>query len=136
MNTKAVRHILVGATAVATLAGGVGSALAAPAAQHTSLSISTPATGSSKTAQTITGTLTAGTTGLSGQVVRLVSRVAGSTSFKTIRYAKTVSGGTVTFSVTPPKGKDQYALVYNGSHKTSPAYTGSHSRTVTITVAR
>lgn len=111
-------------------------ALAATPAQHTTLSISTSSTGVSTTAQPITGTLKAGTKGLAKQVVRLVGRVNGSTKFQNLRYGTTNANGVVTFSIKPPKGHDVYELVYNGSHKTNPAYDGSHSRTVTVTVSK
>jgi hypothetical protein len=120
------------------LAAGLaaGPALAAPSAQRTTLTISTSSTGTSTVAQPVTGTLKAGTKALDGQVVRLVGRMNGATTFRNLGYAKTSASGVVTFSVKPPKGHDVYMLVYNGSHKTSPAYAGSHSRSVTVTVSK
>lgn len=136
MLSTVTRRTLVGATVVVIAATGAGSALAAPAAQKTTLTISSRTTGMSTVAQPIAGTLKAGGKTVAGQVVRLVGRLAGSTSFKTLRYGKTDANGVVTFSVKPPKGKDVYELVYNGSHKTSPSYDGSHSKTVTVTVSK
>jgi hypothetical protein len=136
LSSTPIPRVLVATTAVVALTGGAASAFATTPASPTSLTISTASTGTSTKPQTVTGTLKSGTKGLGGQVVRLVGRVAGSTSFKTLRYAKTTSTGAVTFTVTPPKGKDVYELVYNGSHKASPAYAGSHSKTVTVTVGK
>ena len=131
LRLTALPAVVVGGALAATLAAAP--AIAAGTAQHTTLTISTSTTGTSTVPQTITGKLMAGSTGVTG-VVRLVGRFNGSTTFHTLAYRTTAKNGDVTFSVKPPKGHDQYALVYNGSHKTTPAYDGSHSRTVTVTV--
>lgn len=128
--------LVVAGALAATLAAGP--ALAATPAQHTTLTVTTKSTGVSTTAQPITGKLlTASGKALpKGQWVRLVARMNGATKFQNVRAAQTDGNGVVTFSIKPPKGHDQYALVYNGSHKTTPAYDGSHSRTVTVTVSK
>lgn len=129
------RSAAVAAIAAALLTAGVGTASAAPA-QPTTLGISTATTGISTAAQPINGVLKSGSAGVADQVVRLVGRVAGSTTFRTLRYGRTDKSGSVTFSVKPPKGRDVYELVYNGAHSATPAYAGSHSKTVTVTVSK
>jgi hypothetical protein len=130
------RSLVVTAAATALLTGGVGSALATSTPTRTALTISAKSTGMSTVAQPVSGVLKAGTTPLGKQVVRLVGRLAGSTSFKTLRYGTTDAKGAVTFSVKPPKGHDVYELVYNGSHRSSPSYAGTHSNTLTITASK
>ena len=107
----------------------------APTPTSLSIAIKT-ANGTSTVADPVTGVLGASGTRLAGQVVRLVGRVGGSTTYKTLGYARTTASGRVTFNVKPPRGRDVYALVYNGSRPTRPAYLGSHSPTVTVTVLR
>lgn len=136
MRSHARRTAAAGATAVAVLAGGWGTAFAASTPTPTTLTIKASTTGSSTVALPITGSLKAGTKGLGLQVVRLVGELAGATTFKTLGYVKTDPTGAVKFSVKPPKGKDVYELVYNGSKLTNPAYSGSHSKTVTVTVSK
>lgn len=103
----------------------------------TSLSIAAKTTtGTSTVVDPISGVLSAAGTALPGQTVRLVGRVGGSSTYKTLAYARTSSAGKVTFNVKPPKGKDVYLLVYNGSRATRPAYVGSRSSAVTVNVLR
>lgn len=114
---------------------GMRSSVTVKAPTPTSLSIAVQTTnGTSTVVDPITGVLRAAGSPLGGQVVRLVGRLGGSTTYQTLGYARTTSMGRLTFDVKPPRGRDVYALVYNGSRATRPAYLGSHSVAVVVTV--
>lgn len=80
---------------------------------------------------TVHGVLRSGSTGLRGRTVWLYERKAGTTRWSAVTSKATGTGGSVSFTVTPPKGKDQYELVF----KATAAYFGSHSGTVTVTAS-
>ena len=136
MLSTTARAAVAGTAVSLILAGGAGAAQAAVTPTPTSLTISVSSTGTSTVVQPIIGRLTAGTKVLPNQVVRLVAELAGTTTFKTLAYARTSAKGVAMFKVKPPKGKDLYKLVFNGNRLSTPNDAGSHSRTITVTVAK
>ena len=80
------------------------------------------------------GVLRSGKRGLGAQKVWLYERKAGTTKWTAVTSKATATTGTVgsvSFTVTPPKGKEQYELVF----KATAAYFGSHSGAVTVTAS-
>jgi hypothetical protein len=126
--TRALAGTAITVVAVGVAAGAAVAGTNPPARTATTLSISASAatiTGGSK--ETITGTLAAGTTDLSGQRVYL-AEVAGKRVFP-ISGARTSTSGVASFTFVP-FGTATYELVYRGSK----TYAGSHSGTATVTV--
>jgi hypothetical protein len=126
--------VTVGAALAVVLAAGAGNAMAASAAQPTSLTLKAAhTTVAPKAKDTLTGTLKSGTKRLSGEPIRLERRAAGTKSFTLVSTKTTNANGQVTYTVVPGtrKGqKEQYMLVFAGNN----SYKASHSSVITITV--
>jgi hypothetical protein len=127
--TRAVAGVAIAATAVLA-AAGAASASTTTAKTPTTLSIvaaKNPITVGQW--DTISGTLSAGTTPLPGRIVILDVYGAKSKKWKSVEAKLTGKSGTVNFAVRPLVST-YYALVYKGGH----IYAGSHSGAVLVVV--
>jgi hypothetical protein len=123
------RKALIAAVGIAGLAATPAFA-ATTAAKSTQLSERVAHTSvKAGTKDGVSGTLRSGGTGLSGQRVMLERRSGGSRMFTTVSTHTTGRNGGVSFTVTVPKGRTAYELVYPGNR----TYKASHSNIVTVT---
>jgi 5-hydroxyisourate hydrolase-like protein (transthyretin family) len=133
MSSSKTLKVLVATAGLVAIAGTpalAATTTGAAAAKHTTLSIhAAKTTEKTKAKDTITGVLDQGKKGLARENVKLEVRAPGAKSYKVLATHATNSKGSVTFTVTPTKGKQSYELVFAGTK----AFTGSHSKTVVVT---